>query len=55
MPELFEGLERHVREQKRTLPSTAQTTIEIDSLYEGIDFYATITRAHFEEINMDMF
>ncbi|GJP29201.1 hypothetical protein CLOM_g19142 [Closterium sp. NIES-68] len=40
---------------KRTLSSTAQTTIEIDSLYEGIDFYTTITRARFEELNMDMF
>ncbi|GAQ88457.1 heat shock protein 70 family protein [Klebsormidium nitens] len=40
---------------KRTLSSTAQTTIEIDSLFEGIDFYSTITRARFEELNMDMF
>ncbi|TKY54677.1 Heat shock 70 kDa protein [Spatholobus suberectus] len=40
---------------KRTLSSTAQTTIEIDSLYEGVDFYATITRARFEELNMDLF
>ncbi|GAY49494.1 hypothetical protein CUMW_119550 [Citrus unshiu] len=40
---------------KRTLSSTSQTTIEIDSLYEGIDFYATITRARFEELNMDLF
>lgn len=40
---------------KRTLSSTTQTTIEIDSLYEGIDFYSTITRARFEELNMDLF
>lgn len=40
---------------KRTLSSSAQTTIEIDSLYEGIDFYATLTRARFEELNMDLF
>ena len=40
---------------KRTLSSTKQTTIEIDSLYEGIDFYATITRARFEVLNMDLF
>ncbi|XP_059453039.1 heat shock 70 kDa protein-like [Corylus avellana] len=40
---------------KRALSSTSQTTIEIDSLYEGIDFYATITRARFEELNMDLF
>ncbi|KAI3790396.1 hypothetical protein L2E82_03399 [Cichorium intybus] len=40
---------------KRTLSSSSQTTIEVDSLFEGIDFYATITRARFEELCMDMF
>lgn len=40
---------------KRTLSSSAQTQIEIDSLYEGIDFYTTITRARFEELNGDLF
>ncbi|KAL7229676.1 hypothetical protein ACSBR2_008226 [Camellia fascicularis] len=40
---------------KRTLSSTAQTTIEIDSLYDGVDFYTTITRSRFEELNMDSF
>merc|ERR1712113_892930 len=40
---------------KRTLSSTAQTSIEIDSLFEGIDFFTSITRARFEELNMDMF
>ena len=40
---------------KRTLSSGAQTTIEIDSLYEGTDFYSSITRARFEELCMDLF
>lgn len=40
---------------KRTLSSTAQTSIEIDSLFEGIDFYTTLTRARFEELNQDLF
>ncbi|XP_059286761.1 heat shock 70 kDa protein-like [Lycium ferocissimum] len=40
---------------KRTLSSTTQTTIEVDSLFEGTDFYATITRARFEELCMDLF
>lgn len=40
---------------KRTLSSTAQTSIEIDSLHEGIDFYSSITRARFEELCMDKF
>ncbi|KAH8922318.1 heat shock protein HSS1 [Atractiella rhizophila] len=40
---------------KRTLSSAAQTTIEIDSLFEGIDFYTSITRARFEELCGDLF
>uniref|UniRef100_A0A0D9VSI4 Uncharacterized protein n=1 Tax=Leersia perrieri TaxID=77586 RepID=A0A0D9VSI4_9ORYZ len=40
---------------KRTLSSTMQTTIEIDSLHAGVDFYATISRAKFEELNIDLF
>ncbi|KAK9902653.1 hypothetical protein WJX75_001465 [Coccomyxa subellipsoidea] len=40
---------------KRTLSASTQTSIEIDSLFEGIDFYTTITRARFEELNMDLF
>jgi len=38
---------------KRTLSSSTQASIEIDSLYEGIDFYTNITRARFEELNAD--
>ncbi|CAF1536399.1 unnamed protein product [Rotaria magnacalcarata] len=40
---------------KRTLSALSQTTIEIDSLHEGLDFYATITRARFEELCADLF
>nr|AIZ03406.1 heat shock protein 70 [Pomacea canaliculata] len=40
---------------KRTLSSSAEASIEIDSLYEGIDFYARITRARFEELCADLF
>ncbi len=40
---------------KRTLSSAAQTTIELDSLFEGIDFATSITRARFEELCMDLF
>lgn len=40
---------------KRTLSSCAQASVEIDSLYEGIDFYTSITRARFEEMNADLF
>ncbi|XP_065210333.1 heat shock 70 kDa protein II-like isoform X3 [Planococcus citri] len=40
---------------KRTLSSSTQASIEIDSLYESIDFYSSITRARFEELNADYF
>jgi len=40
---------------KRMLSSTAQTTIEVDSLHDGIDFCTTITRSRFEELNKDLF
>merc|ERR1712216_593706 len=40
---------------KRTLSSSTQAHIEIDSLFEGIDFNSTITRARFEDMNMDYF
>ncbi|XP_070674990.1 heat shock cognate 70 kDa protein-like isoform X1 [Malus domestica] len=40
---------------KRRLSFTSATDIEIDCLYEGTDFYTTITRAKFEQLNMDFF
>ncbi|CAF3198571.1 unnamed protein product [Rotaria sp. Silwood2] len=40
---------------KRTLSTSSQTTIEIDSLHEGIDFHTAITRARFEELCADLF
>lgn len=40
---------------KRTLSSTTQAHIEIDSLFDGVDFNSTITRARFEDLNMDYF
>ncbi|XP_014206593.1 heat shock 70 kDa protein cognate 4-like [Copidosoma floridanum] len=40
---------------KRTLSSSTQASIEIDSLYEGIDFYTSISRARFEELCADLF
>jgi len=40
---------------KRTLSASAQANIEIDSLFDGIDFYTSITRARFEELCSDLF
>ncbi|KAL8122517.1 hypothetical protein AgCh_019018 [Apium graveolens] len=40
---------------KRVLSHNAMTTIDVDSLFEGIDYCANITRAKFEDLNMDLF
>jgi len=40
---------------KHTLSSSATANVEIDSLYEGIDFSSSITRARFEDLCMDLF
>ena len=40
---------------KRTLSSANQAQIELESLFEGVDFFSTMTRARFEEINGDIF
>jgi L1 cell adhesion molecule like protein len=40
---------------KRTLSSSTQTTIEIEGLFDGIDFSETMTRARFEDMNSDYF
>lgn len=54
-PRALERLRTACERAKRALSSTAQTSIEIDSLYEGVDFYTTITRARFEDLNMNLF
>ncbi|XP_068153115.1 heat shock 70 kDa protein cognate 2 [Drosophila tropicalis] len=40
---------------KRTLSSSTEASLEIDALHDGIDFYSKISRARFEELNMDLF
>jgi len=40
---------------KRTLSSQTEVSIEIDALFEGIDFYMKVTRAKFEELCSDLF
>ncbi|KAI8474728.1 MAG: heat shock cognate 70 kDa protein 4-like protein [Monoraphidium minutum] len=54
-PRALRRLRTACERAKRTLSSAAQTSIELDSLYEGIDFYSSITRARFEELCMDLF
>ena len=40
---------------KRTLSSSTEASVEIDSLFDGVDFYTKITRARFEELCADLF
>nr|KAF6314661.1 heat shock protein family A (Hsp70) member 5 [Myotis myotis] len=48
-------LRREVEKAKRALSSQHQARIEIESFFEGEDFSETLTRAKFEELNMDLF
>lgn len=48
-------LKKECEKVKRSLSSSTQAHLEIDSLYDGIDFNSTITRAKFEQINMSLF
>ncbi|XP_026397860.1 heat shock cognate 70 kDa protein-like [Papaver somniferum] len=54
-PSALRRLRTSCERSKRILSSTTQTTMEIDSLYEGVDFHASITRAEFEDLNKDLF
>lgn len=48
-------LRREVEKAKRTLSTTHQAKVEIESFFEGEDLTETLTRAKFEELNMDLF
>lgn len=54
-PRAIRRLATQCEKAKRTLSTATTATIECDSLYEGIDFMATITRARFEELCIDIF
>merc|ERR1719439_200930 len=51
----MQKLRREVEKTKRTLSSQHQARLEIEVLYDGIDFSETLTRAKFENLNMDLF
>jgi len=54
-PRALRRLRTACERAKRTLSSSTEASIEIDALFEGIDFYSKITRARFEEMCMDLF
>jgi len=54
-PRALRRLRTACERAKRTLSSSTEASIEVDSLFEGIDFYSKITRARFEELCSDLF
>jgi len=51
----IQKLRREVERVKRTLSSQHQARLEVESLFDGIDFSETLTRARFEDLNIDLF
>merc|ERR1712213_55538 len=54
-PRAIRRLRTACERAKRTLSNSSETSIEIDSLFEGIDFYTKVSRARFEELCSDLF
>ena len=54
-PRALRRLRTACERAKRVLSFTTVTTIEVDCLFNGIDFFSSVTRSKFEEINMDFF
>ncbi|GJM96368.1 hypothetical protein PR202_ga13195 [Eleusine coracana subsp. coracana] len=48
-------LRRECERAKRALSSQHQVRVEVEALFDGVDFSETLTRAKFEELNMDLF
>ena len=51
----IQKLKTEIEKAKRHLSSSLQATLEIDELEQGYDFKDTLSRAKFEELNMDLF
>jgi len=54
-PKAMRRLRTACEKAKRTLSFASVTNVEVDALFKGVDFSSSITRAKFEEINMDLF
>jgi len=48
-------LRKEVEQAKRILSNSHQTNIEIDNFHEGKELIQSLTRAKFEELNIDLF
>jgi len=51
----LQKLRREVERVKRALSAAHQARVEIEALFDGVDFSETLTRARFEELNLDLF
>merc|ERR1712070_619020 len=51
----LQKLRKEVEKTKRALSSTHQARLEIEALFDGVDFSESLTRARFEELNADLF
>ena len=51
----IQKLRREVERAKRALSTRVWCCVEIEGLHDGIDFSETLTRARFEQLNMDLF
>ncbi|XP_058752054.1 heat shock cognate 70 kDa protein-like [Vicia villosa] len=54
-PKALRRLRTACEKAKRALSYANMTNVEVDALFQGVDFSSSITRAKFEEINMDLF
>lgn len=54
-PRALRRLRTAAERAKRTLSSSTEASIEIDALYDGVDFYTKVSRARFEELCSDLF
>ncbi|XP_057436411.1 heat shock cognate 70 kDa protein-like [Lotus japonicus] len=54
-PRALRRLRSVCEKAKRTLSFASDTIIEVDALFESTDLFSTITRAKFEELNIDLF
>jgi len=54
-PKALKRIKNAAEKAKKELSSTTTVTIEIDSLYEGIDYTMNLSRAKFEQLNDDVF
>jgi L1 cell adhesion molecule like protein len=54
-PRSMRRLKTACERAKRTLSSATQASVEVDSLFDGADFYSNLTRARFEELCIDLF